>query len=295
MPSAIPSPGCGAPETLGSTAHRWLYDDDDRGYVVHVPNSYNADEPVPLVLALHDAGDSDSDFEVYIDLDVTANRSGFVVVYPNGSIPYEGGWVWSVPGETAPAQQPGSATTSVDVGFLTALVRHVENTYCVDERRVYALGLSSGARMADVLACDDSTTFAAVAPVSGLRIPMPCLSARPVPIISFHGTDDTTLPYEGSGAPSWTYSVPEAASLWASHNGCRASPEISHTSGAAEESIISTYEGCQDDATVELYTVEGGGHDWPGSRFGGEPNGPDADTIIWSFFAAHPLRPSTGG
>lgn len=292
---AIPSPGCGTPESPGSTGYLWLSNGEDRGYVVHVPKSYAEGRPSPLVLALHDAGDSDSAFEVYIGLDTTANHNGFLVVYPNGSIPYETGWVWSVPGSNAPAEEPGSSTTPIDVGFLTALVAHLEEKYCVDERRVYALGLSSGARMADVLACDDPTIFGAVAPVSGLRIPMPCLSTRPVPIISFHGTDDTTLPYEGSDGPTWTYSVPEAASLWASHNGCRASPQIFDTTHAPEKAMVSTYTACRDDATVQLYTIEGGGHDWPGSPFGGEPEGPDADAIIWSFFAGHPLQPSQKG
>jgi len=294
-PPATPSLGCGTPATPGSTGYLLHFNGADRTYVVHVPKSYNADRPTPLVLALHDAGDSDSAFEVYIGLDATANHNRFLVVYPNGSIPYESGWVWSVPGDDAPAEEPGSSTTPVDVAFLTALVSYVEKTYCVDERRVYALGLSSGARMADVLACDDPTVFAAVAPVSGLRIPMPCLSTRPLPIITFHGTDDTTLPYDGSDGPTWTYSVPEAASLWASHNGCRPSPQISHSADAPERAIISTYEGCRDDGTVQLYTIEGGLHDWPGSPFGGEPDAPDADAIIWSFFAGHPLPASQQG
>jgi polyhydroxybutyrate depolymerase len=45
---------------------------------------------------------------------------------------------------------------------------------------------------------------------------------------------------------------------------------------------------------VELYTIEGGGHAWPGGEAGRLRADRPADIVsaselIWEFFAAHPL------
>ena len=52
--------------------------------------------------------------------------------------------------------------------------------------------------------------------------------------------------------------------------------------------------GCAGDAEVVLYTVQGGGHTWPGGyrylpeRFIGKTNmDVDANTLIWEFFKRH--------
>ena len=103
-----------------------------------------------------------------------------------------------------------------DVSFIERLVVLLEQKYCIDPKRVYATGFSGGARMASQLGCDASGVFAAIAPVSGLRLPEP-LSLHPAGAGrgSFHGTADPVDPYLGHGQKYWTYSVPEAASRWA--------------------------------------------------------------------------------
>jgi len=45
---------------------------------------------------------------------------------------------------------------------------------------------------------------------------------------------------------------------------------------------------------VELYTIIGGGHAWPGGRSSGRPDADQptksisASDLIWKFFATHP-------
>jgi polyhydroxybutyrate depolymerase len=59
------------------------------------------------------------------------------------------------------------------------------------------------------------------------------------------------------------------------------------------------YTGCADDASVLLYTIEGGGHTWPGGGplpewFAGRTShGVNASLEAWRFFSAHPLRVRT--
>ena len=47
------------------------------------------------------------------------------------------------------------------------------------------------------------------------------------------------------------------------------------------------HETCDEDATLELYVVEGGGHVWPGAP--GATQEISATDLMWDFFQAHPL------
>ena len=56
---------------------------------------------------------------------------------------------------------------------------------------------------------------------------------------------------------------------------------------------LSVWNGCKDGRDVELYTIEGGGHTWPGDvsargLLGRVSRDLDATTTIWSFFSSHP-------
>lgn len=149
--------------------------------------------------------------------------------------------------------------------------------------------------MASQLACDASNVFAAVAPVSGLRHPTPCPATRAVPVIAFHGTADPVDPYNGSGQAYWTYSVPQGAQDWAEQDACSSTVAISQPDPGI---TLDSYSGCRADAVVELYTITGEGHEWPGGPkvpksltdlLGPQSNAINANTAMWSFFEAHPL------
>jgi poly(3-hydroxybutyrate) depolymerase len=93
----------------------------------------------------------------------------------------------------------------------------------------------------------------------------------------------------------WTYSVPEAARLWAAYDGCQAaSPRIVSGRGYS----LTSYSGCHADTAVELYSLDGEGHEWPGGPkipaiitavLGPQSNAVDANSTMWAFFQAHPL------
>ncbi|MEA2765415.1 MAG: polyhydroxybutyrate depolymerase, partial [Gemmatimonadaceae bacterium] len=56
------------------------------------------------------------------------------------------------------------------------------------------------------------------------------------------------------------------------------------------------YAGCAGNAAVVLYTVQGGGHTWPGGTplpewfVGRTTHTVNATSLMWSFFRDHPLR-----
>lgn len=263
---------------------------------VHIPSNYDGTKAVPLVVNMHGSGSTAAGQEAFSGMDATADKEGFIVVYPQANIPQGSGYEWNVPGVPLFGGKAAPADAADDVAFIKAVVANTEASYCVDKTRVYATGMSGGARMASQLACDASDTFAAVAPNSGLRFPSPCPSTRPVPVIAFHGTADPVDPYNGNGQAYWTYSVPEAASRWATHNGCQQGG--SSSSSVAPTVTLTTYKGCKDGATVELYTISGEGHEWPGGpalppaetrALGPQSSAVSANDLMWTFFSAHHL------
>jgi len=291
--AAASTAGCG--RSGASTTFTPVVDGHTRTVVVHVPPRYVDTVATPLVLNMHGSGADAVDQEGFTGMDASADAHDFIVAYPQGLIPESPGFDWNVPGVPLVGERAVPAGAADDVAFLSHLVTLLEQRYCIDARRVYATGFSGGARMASQLACDAADVFAAVAPVSGLRRPTPCPAARPVPVLSFHGTADPVDPYDGHGQAYWTYSVPEAAALWASQDGCGSAPAVSHLGVGA---TATTYDACGGGASVELVTVDGEGHEWPGGpvlpprltrELGPQSDAVNADDLMWAFFAAHPL------
>lgn len=289
------SPGCGRATSTGTTTLTLTASHVRRTALLFVPASATGSRPAALVLNLHGSGSTAEDQLLFSGMDKEARRAGFLVAYPQGIIPDAQGFDWNVPHEPLVGGRSVPKGTPSDVTYLTDLVSAVEHHYCVDPHEVFATGFSGGARMASQLACDASDVVAAVAPVSGLRLPSPCPTTRAVPVLAFHGTADPVDPYEGHGQAYWTYSVPTAASRWAAHDGCTAKPLVSSPVKSVK---VTTYAGCRDGAEVELYTITGEGHEWPGgptvpsvlaSVLGPQSSAIDANAVMWAFFQAHPL------
>ena len=114
--------------------------------------------------------------------------------------------------------------------------------------------------MSSQLAFDASSTLAAVAPVASLRLPSPCPSSRPVAVVAFHGTAHPIDPYEGKGRAYWTYSVPVAAQRWGTFDHCQPTPTVTSGTGYT----LTSYPACLGGSAVQLYTLIGEGHEWPG-------------------------------
>jgi polyhydroxybutyrate depolymerase len=285
---------CGHSVSSGSTTLNLTIGGRARVVIVHVPTGYSGTSRVPLVLNLHGSGSTASEQEAFSGMDATSDQYGFVVAYPQGLIGDGAGFDWNIPGVPligGSHPPPGSAD---DVSFLTDLVGQLASRYCIDTSRVYATGVSGGGRMSSQLACDASSTFAAVAPVAGLRMPSPCPSSRPVAVVAFHGTADPIDPYDGHGQAYWTYSVPVAAQRWGTFDRCTPTPTVTSLSGYT----LTDFRGCTDRVSVELYSLNGEGHEWPDgphlprsitSILGPQSQAVDANAVMWAFFEAHTL------
>jgi polyhydroxybutyrate depolymerase len=259
-----------------------------REYLLYVPRNYDRARPVPLVISLHGAMNWPAYQMKISQWNRVADEHGFIVVYPAGT--GRGPRAWFMEGAEAPARMP-------DVRFISDLIDTLEAQYTIDPARIYANGLSNGGGMAFVLSCTLSRRIAAIGAVSAAQsLPWSwCTDSTAVPMITFHGSADPLVPY-GGAPPGWLN--PEAfpavrtwTAAWAARNRCRPDPV---DSAVAPDVSRLEYLDCASNAAVELYTIQGAGHQWPGGKAiprwlaGPTRQSINATEIMWEFFREHP-------
>ena len=240
----------------------------------------------PLVVMLHGGFGSGLQAERSYGWDQEADRAHFLVAYPDGL-----NQAWNAGGGCC--GQPAANGVN-DVAFITAMVTVIGRRLPLDPRRLYATGISNGGIMAYRLACD-THVFAAIGPDSATLLG-PCADPGPVSVIHIHGTADHNIPYDGGpgdgvaridGPP-----VPSVVAGWRRVDGC-AAPVV--TVRAPVTTSVAT---CPGQRAVELVTINGAGHQWPGAPgrplieriLGTDPPSTalNATAVIWQFFARHP-------
>lgn len=263
-----------------------------RTYLVHVPKSHDRNKPAPVVLALHGAGMNGSMMVWFSGLNKKADEAGFVVVYPSGTGvgPF---CTWNAGGLKGKLAE-GRAD---DVAFIRQLLDDLGTVVKVDERRVYACGMSNGGMMCYRLAAELSDRIAAIAPVAGTIAIDESKPKRAVPVIHFHGTKDTLVPFEPKGKkPAFMKlkGVDESVQLWVKLNGCEETPRTETISREGDDlkAVRKTYAGGKDGAEVVLIVIEEGGHTWPGQQppvdfVGKSAKNLSANDLIWEFFKKH--------
>jgi polyhydroxybutyrate depolymerase len=138
------------------------FDGSAREYLVHVPAGAEPGKRLPVVFNFHGGGSDAPAQKAYSQMDATADRHGFVVVYPQGVPPAPGQQslrTWKAGKCCGPAKR----TSADDVGFTFAVLDDLARRTPVDKRRVNATGISNGGMMAYRLAADASKRVAAVA------------------------------------------------------------------------------------------------------------------------------------
>jgi polyhydroxybutyrate depolymerase len=259
---------------------------EKRTYLLYVPKSCDPSRPVPLVITIHGFLQWPAHQMHVSRWNELAEEHGFIVVYPGGTrFPKR----WRTGAMPEWKQDPAA-----DIQFISDLIDRLERDYNVDPARIFANGLSNGGGMAFLLAGTLADRIAAIGIVAG-ALPVSwerCQPSRPVPAMLFHGTADTIVPYgggtfrrEGSFPP-----IPEWTAALARRYGCEPVPRKIPSQGA-----IRGIEYTGGGADVIFYTIQGGGHTWPGGNpipkwIAGQTNMDiDATRTLWEFFQRHPL------
>jgi polyhydroxybutyrate depolymerase len=267
-----------------------------RSYLLHVPPGDDGKTVRPLVIVLHGGGGNARGMVRISGFSASSDREGFFLVYPNGTgASRDRLLTWNAGNCCGLALEKGVD----DSGFVRKLIGALQKERKIDSSRIFATGFSNGAMMTFRLACEAADLIAAIAPVSGAFNVEPCRPARPVSVLAFYGTADQHVPYNGGVPqkqldphPRTDRSAAYAISFWTAADDCSAPPTRVESGSIVRE----LHAPCKDGTAVELITIRGGGHEWPG----GEKWAPWADPpsreisaneAIWKFFAAHPKRP----
>jgi polyhydroxybutyrate depolymerase len=263
----------------------------DRSYLVHVPKNYDGKTPMPVVLALHGAAMNGPMMAVFFGLNEKADEAGFIVVYPSGT----------GMGIFLTWNSGGMVSKADDVAYLRAALDDLGAVVKVDSKRVYATGMSNGGMMCYRLAAELSDRIAAIAPVAGTMAIENANPKRPVPIIHFHGTADTFVPFNGPGQKTPKFikfkSVEDSIHTWVKIDGCDEKPEIVTLPDKANDDTTierKTYGHGKNGAEVVLFIIKGGGHTWPGKEppvgfIGKSTKNISASDLLWEFFQKHPM------
>lgn len=284
------------PLSPGDHTRTLLIGEQKRTYLVHVPTDYDPEKPVPVVLALHGAAMDGSMMVWFSGLNKKSDESGFIVVYPSGTGlgPFR---TWNAGGFSGKMSE-GKAD---DVAFIGRLLDDLASVVKVDEKRVYACGMSNGGMMCYRLAAELSERIAAIAPVAGTIAIEDSKPKRPVPVIHFHGSKDNIVPFEMKKGRSPSFmklkGVEDSIQTWVKLNGCDETPKTEAISKDGDEMKVTrrSYSGGKDGAEVVLVVIEEGGHTWPGQQppvdfIGKSVKSVSANDLMWEFFQRHKLN-----
>jgi polyhydroxybutyrate depolymerase len=202
-------------------------------------------------------------------LNDVADQAGVVVAYPAAAL---GDW------NTECLQCGSDAVVEEidDLGYVSDLVNQLVADAGIDRRRVYVIGISNGALFVHYLACAAQGIVAGAASVAATVIApefVPACGGRAVPMLFFHGSQDTFFPPEGGLAGNDVVhvrllSIEESVASWTDRDGCEGAPQIAPLPDAVDDGttvVRRIHADCDQGSAVVYYAIEGGGHTWPGS------------------------------
>jgi len=256
-----------------------------RRYILRVPTSYDNSHPYKLVIGYHALNSNDHSVysEQYYGLLPLSNNST-IFVAPNGQK------------SGAPCTGTGTGdsgcgwpnTSDQDMQLADAVVKQVEDNFCIDTNRIFATGWSYGASMSEQTACERplggtaSWGVRAVATyaVAYLSNAPNCKVTKPVAYYGIHGTCDSVLTYDGQTRCSTATGEQGGvgiAKTFATIDGCTWVLPKKVTSGAH---VCTKFEGCMTGYPVEFCSFNGDHTAYPDN---GQQQGSWGPAEAWAF------------
>jgi len=192
-------------------------------FLIDLPRGYDSNRPYPLIMAFRGAGVSAEDFRGYLDLVSVVGADAIVVNVEC----LDGAPSWSV---------------ERDVPLFDALLLHLEVTYCIDERRIFAVGHATGGIFTSTLGCLRGDKLRAIAPLSG-GPPESRTCQGELAVWMTQGDSDVGVAVATGRA---------GRDFWVDQNGCDAS-----VTTPADPMPCVEYVGCSAGATVRYCEYDG--------------------------------------
>lgn len=266
----------------GDSTYKLNLQGRERDVTVHVPPNYDGSKPMPMVVMLHGFMQDKDEIARTSAFKEKADKEGFIAVFPNatGLVGDRLRW-WNVGSDRL--------YRSDDVDFIRQLTDVIPNKLNVDRDRIYLVGFSNGAMMAQEAAVKLNDRVAAVASVSGGMLRKQEKPTGDMNALLIHGSSDDVIPASGGVlldlclAPR-VISAAKAFEVWADANGL--SPTFTKTTGEP----IQTYSAVDTESgrEVTFYSIKDGNHDWPGAFNSSTPASKfNATDAVWNFLNRH--------
>ncbi len=289
--------------------------DDPRTYILYVPTIYDPSSAVPLVIALHGAGNTSTMMEEMTGFNDIAEKENFVVVYPEGL-----GQPLAWNNGINPDDE--GITDADDITFIQDLIARISSQLAIDPDRIYVAGYSNGGFMAHRIGAMMPDKIAAIAAVEGsvglsydfgVTYKDQVTPIAPMSVLTIHGRKDTTVPYDG-GYPGgactpalwYTRTAQDALNFWTKStvDDCR-DPVTSHSGLLKTETFtdpcqgqnfvldtyypveVTDYQVCKSGTQVIHYALRDGSHSYPKALPIDGQNKFHASEVIWAFFKKH--------
>ena len=289
----------------GNRRYKLKYQNLTRYYFVHIPPPQKQGKSA-LVINLHGGGSHGRSQEEFSNMDKTADKYGFYVVYPNGTGKLHDRLLTWNAGDCCGYAQEHEID---DVGFIAKVMDAVIKQFPIDSQRVYVTGMSNGAMMAYYLAENLPERIAAIAPVAGGRMPDASKPLKPMPIMHFHSINDPRALYQGGLGPNFPGTnqhvlhpnIDNVLASWAKIDGCsmqrkQVDERTYKTDKKFHRALEYAYQDCKL-APVFLWQLEKSGHVWPGGRqnymervLGQGTKVINANETMWQFFQQFRVR-----
>jgi polyhydroxybutyrate depolymerase len=262
-PPPAGSSGCGATTWPPSGDKMIAVGGTQREYIVTIPSSYDPKKPYKLVFAWH--GLSGTAQQIAMGYFGMGGFYGLQSQAADTTIFVAGQGLETgvtIPGGTGSSSTAGwSNTNDQDIAFVKAMLDSLRASYCIDDKRIFSVGMSYGGIMSNTIGCELGGVFRAIAPMSGSG-PATFGGAQctgQVAVWMAHGNMDTTVPFAQGQA---------SRDHWVMSNHCTSATM------PVDPSRCVTYQGCDAGFPVTWCEFDGAHTIWQPSI-----------QAIWKFFS----------
>ncbi len=240
----------------------------ERTYHVHVPDSYNPSNRYPVIVNYDGIDGGGLKMEGYSNVDSLP----VIAVYPDSLMGTSGFTAWQ--------GAPYSLAGDYDVQFTKAMMNEVKQQYCVDDAKVFGIGMSNGGGFVVIANCQLPGMFKAIASLSGAYYTGCEGASKPSgSLLALHSATDPRVPFQGSttkGVPA----VTEWAGLQAKARACQKAAKNSDVYGTERYD----WTGCNEGTKVRLIVLQNQPHGWLAPPYTQASEAPNTAGYIWSFF-----------
>ena len=278
-----------------------------RSYYVFVPASYSRSQSTPVLLVFHGLKMSAASMTAVTGFNGVASRNNFIVVYCEA---VNGKWNDGM----------NNASGVDDIKYVKSVLQSLSRKLNINQRRIYACGLSNGGYFCQMLASKMPDTIAGIAVVASTVMSQALTdagSSKAIPAVFFFGSEDPLLNWnDGKDRNLGKYaqklgldknsvdpnffslaryggwmSVNDLVSYWVTRNRSPGSPysTLLPDKNRDDGMRVKLDAYGSGNSSVHVYTIIGGTHSWPGALLlpgvkARSCQDISASEIIWEFF-----------